>query len=443
MSKRRTVRTGAGVGVGVIFAVPAVAQADDFLVTNTNGFGSGSFREAVEEASSNPGSDRVLFKSKLSGTIELTDQSMDSYRAVYVYGDDLEIVGPGARKLEVNASSGFRALTVLGDGVYSNPPIDVSISGLTVSGGSGGSPSFSDGNGGGILELGGLDLNLSRVTISGNSATFGGGVAVRAAGGQYGDLTVENSTISGNSAVSEGGGLFFYGNELSVRSSTISGNSADGEGGGVAMLGTDSDTAAVLNSTVTANQAGYAGGLYEEGDGSLIRGSIIAGNTGSPADLDDGPWATAFSLIGDTAVADITDQGGNLLNADPKLKPLKDNGGPTDTHAFKKSPAKNKGPSDAPNSDQRGAPRKGKPDIGAYEFTKCEGVVVNRVGTAGKDKLKGTKRKDGMLGLGGNDKLKGKKGKDGLCGGQGKDKLKGGPGKDKLNGGPGKDKEIQ
>ena len=54
-------------------------------------------------------------------------------------------------------------------------------------------------------------------------------------------------------------------------------------------------------------------------------------------------------------------------------------------------------------------------------------MIVNRVGTAGKDKLKGTKKKDGMLGLGGNDKLKGKKGKDGLCGGKGKDKLIGGP----------------
>jgi Ca2+-binding RTX toxin-like protein len=111
---------------------------------------------------------------------------------------------------------------------------------------------------------------------------------------------------------------------------------------------------------------------------------------------------------------------------------LKNNGGFTNTHAFKKSPAKNKLPkAETPKQDQRGAKRKGKGDIGAYELVKCEGVIVNRVGTAKKDKLKGTKRKDGILGLGGNDVLKGKKGKDGLCGGKGKDKLKGGPGKDK------------
>ena len=85
-------------------------------------------------------------------------------------------------------------------------------------------------------------------------------------------------------------------------------------------------------------------------------------------------------------------------------------------------------------------------DLGSRTLGALRGrrsFVVNFVGTSGKDKLKGTKKKDGMLGLGGNDKLKGKKGKDGLCGGRGKDKLIGGPGKDKLNGGPGKDREVQ
>jgi Ca2+-binding RTX toxin-like protein len=111
---------------------------------------------------------------------------------------------------------------------------------------------------------------------------------------------------------------------------------------------------------------------------------------------------------------------------------LRNNGGPTDTHAFKKSPVRNKvSKSQSEQKDQRGAKRTGKGDIGAYELVKCEGVVVNRVGTGKKDKLRGTNKADGMLGLGGNDKLLGKKGKDGLCGGKGKDKLKGGPGKDK------------
>jgi hypothetical protein len=177
-----------------------------------------------------------------------------------------------------------------------------------------------------------------------------------------------------------------------------------------------------------------------------VSATIVADNS-ADNDGDDvyveGPVDFAFSLIEEPDPETITGQG-NLLSVDPKLKPLKNNGGPTDTHAFKKSPAKNKVPkSESEKKDQRGAKRKGKGDIGAYELVKCEGVIVNRVGTAKKDKLKGTKKSDGILGLGGNDKLAGKKGKDGLCGGKGKDKLKGGPGKDKLDGGPGKDKEVQ
>jgi predicted outer membrane repeat protein len=310
---------------------------------------------------------------------------------------------------------------------------------LTLTGG------YASTGGAGIVFSGGGDLMVSRTTITdSHSLSSGGGIA---AFGSESSLIVESSTISGNSAGGHGGGVYSQYVETSIRNSTISGNSTDGTGGGAVVRGfyTGPDFE-VRNSTVTGNDAVVGGGLaaMANDEASLLRGSIVAGNTddlGTP-DLEEGPWATSFSLIGDTTGAGIENDGNNLLGVDPKLKPLKNNGGPTDTHAFKKSPAKNAGPSDAPKSDQRGAKRK-NPDIGAYELVKCEGVIVNRVGTAKKDKLKGTKKKDGILGLGGNDKLAGKKGKDGLCGGKGKDTLKGGPGRDKLDGGPGKDKEIQ
>ena len=76
---------------------------------------------------------------------------------------------------------------------------------------------------------------------------------------------------------------------------------------------------------------------------------------------------------------------------------------------------------------------------GAYEYATCGGKLVNRVGTSGADKLKGTSASDGILALDGKDTLKGLAGKDGLCGGNGKDKLNGGGGKDKLIGGKGND----
>jgi hypothetical protein len=417
---------GAGLSLGALLALPAVAQAEDFQVTNLNDDGAGSLREAIEDSNDNPAADRILFKSKLSGTIHLEGPDPD-------IRDDVSIVGPGARKVTVSGDE-QRVFFIQGD-------IDVDISGLSLTGGNAG-PSFS---GGGIVLLDGVNLTLSRSVISGNaSSEDGGGIA--GYGAPLNRLTVEDSTISGNSAEGFGGGIRMDGGYMTIRDSTISGNAAR-YGGGVALFGGPNPaTVEILNSTVSENSAVSGGGVAVAYAGAEIHGSIVAGNS-APSDPDLSaatPWPTSFSLIGDTSGAQIENEGGNLLNVDPNLKPLADNGGPTDTHAFKKSPVKNKIPKgQTPKDDQRGAPRKGKGDIGAYELVKCEGVVVNRVGTAKKDKLKGTKRKDGILGLGGNDKLSGKKGKDGLCGGSGKDKLRGGPGKDKLNGGPGKDKEVQ
>jgi predicted outer membrane repeat protein len=429
MNKRIT--TGTGVSLGALLALPAAAQAEDFQVTNLNDEGAGSLREAIADANDTPASDRILFGSKLSGTIQIQGTGL------YIFGGDLDIVGPGARRVTVRGDESVVF------GAFANydgrPPIDVSISGLSITGGQGGGEfgAFLGNYAGGVGTYGDVGLTLSRVTIAGNSSPDqGGGIAVET-GTQEPSLVVDNSTISGNSADDDGGGIYFGGGTLSVRTSTISGNSADDDGGGAEVH----DDAEFRNTTVTDNQAGGSGGGIIEYTGAVLHGTIVADNS-APDDpnLDDGPWQTSFSLIGAAPESDFEDLGGNLFDVDPNLKPLANNGGPTDTHAFKKSPAKNAGPDDAPNSDQRGAPRKGTPDIGAYELAKCKGVIVNRVGTPGKDKLKGTKKKDGILGLGGNDKLTGKKGKDGLCGGQGKDTLKGGPGKDKLSGGPGKDK---
>jgi hypothetical protein len=420
--KGKSIVSSAGLGLGAMLAGPAAAEAEDIRVTNLNDSGSGSLRDALEGANLDSDSDRLVFASKLSGTINLG-------APLPVVFFPVDIAGPDARKVSIDAGN-FRHFII-------NSSADgTAISGLTLRGGHANAD-----DGGAIVSF--ADLTISDSTLSGNTADQGGGAIYATFGSE---LLVESSTISGNAANGYGGGIYSSEADVLIRNSTISGNSAGAAGGGVAVGGFPYPAFDVRNSTVTGNEASnYGGGLAELGIyGQEIRGTIVAGNSAPTfADLDDGPWPTSFSLIGDTDGATIDNDGGNLLNVDPRLKPLKNNGGPTNTHAFKKSPVRNKGSSDSPNSDQRGAPRKGKPDIGAYELTKCKGVIVNRVGTAKKDKLKGTKKKDGILGLGGNDKLAGKKGKDGLCGGQGKDKLKGGPGKDKLDGGPGRDKEVQ
>jgi Ca2+-binding RTX toxin-like protein len=70
----------------------------------------------------------------------------------------------------------------------------------------------------------------------------------------------------------------------------------------------------------------------------------------------------------------------------------------------------------------------------------CRNKTPTVFGTAGNDKLTGTKGADIIAGYAGKDKIKGLGGKDTVCGGLGKDTISGGGGKDKLFGDAGKDK---
>ena len=72
------------------------------------------------------------------------------------------------------------------------------------------------------------------------------------------------------------------------------------------------------------------------------------------------------NLIGDSNGCEM-DASGSDLGGNAGLEPLRSNGGPTETHALKRSSkAIDAGPNDAPNTDQRGVKRH-DPDIGAYE----------------------------------------------------------------------------
>jgi hypothetical protein len=70
---------------------------------------------------------------------------------------------------------------------------------------------------------------------------------------------------------------------------------------------------------------------------------------------------------------------------------------------------------------------------------RCHGRRATIRGTNGKNKIKGTKKRDVISAGKGKDKVKGLKGNDLICGGKGKDKLFGGPGKDTLLGEKGND----
>ncbi len=70
---------------------------------------------------------------------------------------------------------------------------------------------------------------------------------------------------------------------------------------------------------------------------------------------------------------------------------------------------------------------------------KCGGKQATKVGTSGRDVIKGTKKRDVIAALGGNDVVRSLGGNDRICGGKGKDTMNGGKGKDLLLGEAGKD----
>jgi hypothetical protein len=144
-------------------------------------------------------------------------------------------------------------------------------------------------------------------------------------------------------------------------------------------------TISLTNCTLANNSAGpgFGGGIWNAAGCTLhLTNTIVAQNTAASGPDVFGSINTAdHNLIGDGGGSTIvTDLGGNLIGGngnpviDPRLGPLQDNGGPTQTLAlYADSPAIDAGNNAyATDFDQRGPgfPRivNGIIDIGAFEF---------------------------------------------------------------------------
>ena len=357
--------------VGIHESGPSAAGAASYVVDRLTdaapaggGVGSDLFGDLRYALANTRSGDVVTFS--VSGTIVLAAGLPALTRNISVHG-------PGADRLTVRGAGG--AVVAVGSGA------SAVVSGLTITGG--------HGNGGGVFNQGTLTLTDTVVTgnVAGDPTNGGGtGAGIWNVGGTA-RLTLNGCTVSGNSATgnlsyaaSRGGGIANYGT-LTLNGSTISGNSAaQGFGGGIFNAGT-----LVLNSaTISGNSAAKGGGVHANG-GRIDAGStILAGNTGG--DLNGALASQGHNLIGDnTGGSGFRPDLGDLLDVDPLLGPLRDNGGPTPTMALLPgSPGVDAGDNaGAAPFDQRGPghPRivGGKTDIGAVEGAVPASITAERM----------------------------------------------------------------
>jgi CSLREA domain-containing protein len=478
---------------GTLAAVPA--RAATFTVTKTADTADGtcdgdcSLREAVIAANDAPGPDTIVVP---AGHYLLTrtgpqDEVGSLTGDLDLFSVGITIVGAGVGKTVIDAGGmgGIRERVFQVGAFDTIEEPSATMRNLTITGGwAVASAPYNEVTGGGIqLDVG--SLTVERVAVHDNyAAQSGAGVQAeddstvaitdseitenettflgQGAGLLFdgADATIDRTLIHDNHAMDYGGGIAytFAAGTLQVRNSTISGNTAPNGGGGI-LLGAPGATIDLSNVTVTANVAdvdandsGDGGGIANFGGTIRLRNTILAGNVdASPSstkypDCQGVVTSLGHNLIGRndgcTFAATTGDQVGTPGGPiDPGLLPLADNGGPTRTHALVPgSPAVNAGGADCEATDQRGAPRTGDCDIGAYELAFCKGAVANRIGTEGKDTLAGTTGPDGFLAFGGNDTVRGLGGKDTACLGPGKDLGAGGGGRDRLFGEGGKDR---
>jgi hypothetical protein len=374
-------------------------------------------RQQVSTAKGGLGTGDTI-KFQAAGTINLTSQ--------LTLSRDVTIQGPGGAGLTVSGQNRCRVFEV-------ESGVDASLRDLTITGGNANDDQAKErrmrmsagGDGGGVYNSG--TLGLTNCTLTGNSAE-------RRGGGIYnvGTLSVNHCTLTGNSADYDGGGISNdYGGTATLSGSTLSGNSAGWDGGGIynwgtltladcTLSGNDADDGGgihnwsemtLTNCTLSDNSASHGGGINNGGSMTLNNctlsdNSAVVG--GGFQNSWEGFWGTATlnnSIVANSVGGDIVNEGtlqgsNNLVEdstglsdwlfGDPNLGELRDNGGPTKTHALlPSSVAIDRGNNalipGGVTTDQRGEGRISGPavDLGATEMqqiTVADKVYRGRAG---------------------------------------------------------------
>lgn len=344
------------------------------------------------------------------GTLTLTNITVSGNAGFECLGGGIHNSPSGVLTVSNSTISDNRVEDSVGGGIFNAGALTISNS--TVSGNSAQT-------GAGLVNSGTLTVSNCTFSRNGRGANDGGAIS------NLGTLSVSDSTFSDNSAIDNGGGIVNFAGDLTVTNSAFTANTiSDAFGSAIAVFsgsmnvsdctisgnralfgygaiynGNASSGATISDSTISANSSLFGGGIYNGGtlmvSSSTVSGNmamsagggiynlgtltawntIFAGNTVSVSfgpDFVGGLTSLGHNLIGNTD-GTVGFGASDLLNVNPLLGPLQDNGGPTLTMApLPGSPCIDAGDNtNAPDYDQRGPgfPRivGGTIDIGALE----------------------------------------------------------------------------
>lgn len=232
-----------------------------------------------------------------------------------------------------------------------------------------------DETGGAIVTREG-SVTIADSTVAGNSAGAGGAIWLVS-----GVLDVSGSTFEGNTALAAAGAILAFtviDMTLDVTNSTFTANSAGSDGGAIALASNVSAAnATIVSSTFSGNTTGGSGTAISNDTSLPVQTTTITANvfaSDSGANCSGAPLESGGYNLADDGSCGFTETS-DIQNEDPRLGPLADNGGPTQTMMpAAPSDAINAIPADfcaqhLPTTDQRGVsrPQLTRCDIGAVE----------------------------------------------------------------------------
>lgn len=189
--------------------------------------------------------------------------------------------------------------------------------GSSFGGGNGGNGAYGDGGGGGGATTSGGDGGAGGLGDSDSNAAGGGG---NGGPGRF-------SGAGGGGGGAGLGGAIFSSTSLSIFNCTLVGNIAVKGLGGAGAFG--------ASETAGGDGLGLGGGIYNEsGPGTLVMKNTIVANNGADSgpDIRGALFASGNNLIKNPSQTTGT-LPSDILNVDPDLGVLQDNGGPTRTYA--------------------------------------------------------------------------------------------------------------